>query len=116
MITYVYDLTEDFNADSIATLDISAYEQTVVQLVSPSGAVNFLATNDGGAVQSVTDGSPLTATNFIGVQGTNLNTGVAATSGSASGLWKFGIVGKYLRLSGTAVTATKVLVFQTKPY
>lgn len=95
-------------------LDVSGWDYATIQLVSPTGAINFLSTNDGGGIIGVTDGNATSAANFTAVQGTNLATGVAATSGSASGLWRISSMGRYIQLSGTSITATKVLVLLSK--
>lgn len=108
------DVTNQFNLDNGYVQDLSGWDDIVVQLVTPSGAVNFTATNDGGAVQGVTDGNSALAINFTAVQGTNLATGVAATSLNASGLMRFGVVGQYLQLAGTGVTADKVILYLHK--
>jgi hypothetical protein len=109
-VQIVLDVTDDFNADSDVKLDTGGFDYAIVQLVSPSGTVNFLHTNDSGAIEGVSDGSAVSATNFVAVQGTNLAAGTAVTSLAASGLVRFGYIGRFLQLSGTSVTATKVLV------
>lgn len=108
------DVTESFNADNAFVQDMSGWDYAVVQLVAPSGTVNFTATNDGGAVQSVTDGNSSLAINFTAVQGVNLATGAAGTSLAAAGLMKFNVVGRYLQLAGVGITATKVLIYLHK--
>lgn len=109
-VSQLLDITADFNIGSLAILDIGGYDSVVVQVITPTGTVNFLTTNDGGAVQGVSDGSATTATNFVAVFGTNLATGVGGTSLAATGHMKFTGIGQYLQISGTAVTAAKVLV------
>lgn len=95
-------------------VDMSGWDYATVQLESPSGAINFLSTNDSSAVTGSTDGNSLTAANFTAVQGKTLSTGAAATNGSASGLWKISDFGRYLQLSGSGITATKILIFLSK--
>lgn len=109
-VQIVFDLTADFNADSLVQIDTGGYDYSVVQLVSPTGSVSFKHTNDSGDVQSVSDGNATSATNFVAVQGVNLADGSGVTSLAASGLVRFQSYGRYLQLSGTSVTATKVLV------
>ena len=108
MTSCIIDVTNDFNTNSGYTLDTNEWDYVVVQLVSPSGAVNFTSSNDGGSVGSY--GNAISALNFTAVQGTNLASGSAVTSLNASGLVKFNVVGQFLKLSGTSVTATKVIV------
>ena len=108
------DVTKQFNANSGYIADFSGWDYCVVQLVSPSGAVSFNTSNDSGAVQGVSDGSSISASNFTAVQGTNLASGSAITSLNATGNVRFGYIGRYLQLTGSSVTATKVILFFTK--
>ncbi len=114
MISQYLDVSEDFNADSNVILDIGEWDNAIVELVNPSGTVNFLTSNDSNAIQGVSDGSAASAINFFAVQGTNLATGSAVTSLAASGSVKFSVMGKYLQLLGTSITADKVLVKLSK--
>ena len=109
-VQIVLDVTADFNANAAVKLDTGGFDYTVVQLVSPSTTVNFEHSNDSGDIQNVSDGSAVSSTNFVTLQGTNLASGAAVTSLAASGLVRFSYYGRYLKLSGTSVTATKVLV------
>lgn len=116
MTSTTFDASANFQAGgtSLQNIDLSGWDYCVVQLVGPSGSINFLSSNDDGSITGSVQGGPLTATNFTAVQGTNLATGAAATSGAVAGLWKFNVIGRFLQLSGTSVTATKILVFLTK--
>jgi len=109
-VQIVLDVTSDFNVDSKVQLDTGGFDYAVVQIVSPSGTVDFKHTNDSGDIEGVSDGSAVSAANFVTVQGTNLASGSAVSSLAASGLVRFGYIGRYLQLSGTSVTATKILV------
>jgi hypothetical protein len=109
-VQIVLDVTADFNADSKVQLDTGGFDYAIVQLVSPSGTVSFKHTNDAGDVEGVSDGSAVSATNFVAVQGTNLASGSAVTSLATSGLVRFGYIGRFLQLSGESVTVTKALV------
>ena len=109
-VQIVLDLTEDFNANSNVKIDTGGFDYAVVQIVSPSNSVIFKHSNDSGAIQSVSDGNATSATNFVEVQGVNLADGSGVTSLAVSGLVRFQSYGRYLQLSGTAATATKVLV------
>lgn len=109
-ISRIVDVTDDFNADSQAILEVGGYDYIDVQLVTPTGAVNFENTNDSGAITGVSDGSAASAINFVAVQGTNLGTGSAVTSLNASGVVKFNGIAQFFRLIGTGVTVTKALV------
>lgn len=109
-VQIVLDVTADFNADSSVKLDTGGFDYSIVQLVSPSGTVNFTHTNDSGDVEGVSDGSAVSSANYITLQGTNLATGTGVTSLAASGLVRFEHYGRYLQLAGSSVTASKVLV------
>lgn len=109
-VQIVLDVTADFNADSSVKLDTGGFDYTVVQLVNPSGTVSFTHTNDSGDIESVSDGSAVSSTNYVALQGTNLATGTAVTSLAASGLVRFQYYGRYLQLAGSSVTADKILV------
>lgn len=109
-VQIVLDVTDDFNADSDVKLDTGGFDYAIVQLVSPSGTVSFKHSNDAGAIQGVSDGSAVSATNFVTLQGTNLASGSGVTSLAASGLVRFSYCGQFLQLSGESVTADKVLV------
>jgi len=115
-ISTTLDVTPTFSTggSSSINIDVSGWDTAVVQLVSPSGSINFLSSNDGGAITGVTDGNATSAANFTAVQGVNLATGAAATLGGVSGLWKISGMGRYLQLSGSSITATKVLVELSK--
>lgn len=106
----VLDVTGKFNADGQVIMDIGGFDYADVQLVSPTGTINFENSNDSGAVTGVSDGSAASAINFVAVQGTNLGSGSAVTSLNASGVVKFNGVARYLRLIGSGVTAEKILV------
>jgi len=112
-ITNTYDYTTKFNADSGVVIDMGGWDNVTVQLVSPSGAVSFNTTNDGGAITGVSDGGAASAANFTAIQGINLASGAAVTTLNATGSVRFNNVGKYLQLTGSSVTATKVIAFFT---
>lgn len=116
MTSTVFDASANFQAGGtgLQNIDLSGWDYCVVQLVGPSGTINFLSSNDDGSVTGQIQGGPLTAINFTAVQGTNLATGAAATSGGVAGLWKFSGIGRFLQLSGSGITATKILVYLSK--
>jgi len=115
MLSEVLDITAQFKADTLYTLDLSNWDNAVIQLVGLSaGTITFNATNDGGGVTGVTDGDSRSVGNLIAVQVTNLNTGTAVTSATGAGLYRAGVVGRYLQLTGSGVTITKILVYLSK--
>jgi len=105
------DITAAFNASAKYVMDISEWDNVVVQLETPSAPINFNATNDSNAITGITDGSAVSAIQFQPIQATNLATGTSVTSASANGMFRFGVVGKFLELVATGgTTATKILV------
>ena len=116
-LTRLLDLTGDFNAvtNPSVRIDISGWDWIVVQLVQPTGTVTFSATNDAGAIEGVTDGNATSSLNYLSVQGTDLTSGTSVTTSGASSLTRFGVIGKFFRLSASgAITAGKVLVYLFK--
>ena len=114
MISKIEDVTAEFNAASGYIQDLSGWDYAVVQIISPTGAVSFKTTNDSGYDTGVLPPSPVVPENWLAVQGVDLATGTAATSTSTSTNYKFGVIGKFLQLTGTSVTATKVIISLNK--
>lgn len=114
MVNKGEDVTSRFNPTGIVNLDIGEWDFVVVQLVSPTGTVTFNGSNDGGGIQGETAGNATSAINFTAVQAINLNTGTAATTAAASGMFKLTVIGKYLQLSSPGQTATKIIVYTSK--
>lgn len=112
MLAYYQDVTEKFNAGNGFTFDMSNYDYAVLQFVLPTGTINIQATIDGGASTAPQDAQ--TATNFQSVQATNLASGASVTSVAAAGLYRVGVVGRYVRFGGASAAATKVLLMLAK--
>lgn len=106
----ILNITDDINNNSIWQGDVGGWDYVVVQLVTPTGTFTFNTTNDAGAVQSVSDGSAASATNWIACQGTNLNSGSAVTTLAASGLVRFQSIGQFLQITGAPSTVAKAFV------
>lgn len=105
------DITADLNNNSIWQGDIGGWDYAVVQLITPTGTFTFNSTNDSGDVTGSSDGSAISATNWIATQGTNLNSGSAVTTLAASGLVRFQSVGQFLQITGAGgATVTKAIV------
>lgn len=119
MIAKHIDKTNDFNTGNSGTagtlvMDVSGWDYVIIHLINLAATVNFFGSNDGGAVQGETEGTPTSATNFVAIQGTNLGTGVAGTSGATNTIYKFSSVARYLQLVGTASPTCKILVYFAK--
>lgn len=109
----VLDLTTKMNADSDVVLDTNGWDYVIVQLVTPSGAVSFEASNDGGEVQGSTTSNILSATNFLAIAGQDLSATASTTyvtSANASKNIRFEYPPQYLKLTGSSVTVVKLLV------
>lgn len=112
-VTQEYATGSESGVPSLVKLDTGGYDYAVVQLVNPSGAVNFKHTNDSGDIQGVSDGSAISSDNAVALQGVNLADGTGATSLSADGLVRFQSFGRYLWIDGTGEipsTVDKILV------
>lgn len=119
MISKHIDKTNEFNQGTgnvagTLVLDTSGFDYCIIHLINMAATVNFFGSNDGGAIQSDTEGNPVSATNFVAVQGVNTGTGTAGTSGASNTIYKFSSVARYLQLVGTASTTCKVLVYFAK--
>lgn len=110
-IQQIKDITLDLNNNSIANMDVGGWDYAVVQLVSPTGTFTFNTTIDAGGVEGVSDGSAISAANWIACQGTNLNSGAAVTTLATSGLVRFQGIGQFLQISGAAAAqVTKAFI------
>lgn len=107
------DLTTAYNLAGFINVDVGQWDNVVCQIVTPTGTVNFNATNDAGAITGVTDGNALSAKNFTSVQGTNESTGTAATSTAASSSYKFSVTQRFLQLTGGG-PLTQLLIMMYK--
>ena len=95
----VLDVTQQFNAAGSFYQDLSGWDEAMVQIVSPSGAISFKTTNDDGAVTGQLLPVPEVPVNWVTVQGIKLSDGATVSSISASDIVKFVNFGKYLQLS-----------------
>lgn len=104
------DVTSDIVATGRWQGDIGGFDYAIVQLVTPTSTATFSSTNDAGDVTAVSDGNATSATNWIVVQGTNLNSGSAVTTLAVSGIVRFSYVGRFLKIEGPGLSVTKALV------
>lgn len=116
MISRLIDVTADFNANNGVKLCLSGWETATFQFVTPTGTINITGTNDGNEITGSTNSNAVASQNYTAIQATNLATGSAVTSVSASGLYKITIPCQYIQFGGASAAATKVLVFVNKPY
>lgn len=104
------DYSKLFNSVYKVTLDMSGWDRTTVQVVSPvTGSLYVYGSNDGDAVTGVQQGDASLAINFNPIQATNLATGVATNVITTAGDYKVDINAQFLRLQGSpAGTPTNV--------
>jgi hypothetical protein len=114
MITTTFDVTADFNANSAVNLDVSGWDYIIAQFVSPTGTVTFNTTNDGGEITGAVQGNARSAKNWNLCFGTNVATGVGASTIAASSMFRFSYVGRFIQFTGTAITATAVIITLSK--
>ena len=113
-LSQLLDVTDSFNTNNAVTLDVDGWDSVVAQFVGPSGTINITASNDGGEVTGSVNNSATTAANFQTVQATKLADGTAVTAVAAAGLYRVGVVGRYLKFGGASAAATKVLIQLSK--
>ncbi len=114
-VSQFVDFTNDFKVGAgVLNIDVTGWDWVTVQIVSPSSAVTFKTTNDDGSVSGSVSGNAKAALNFSNCQGTDLSSGSAVTSLAATGSVRFATIGRFLQLTSSAATATKVLVYYSK--
>ncbi len=115
MISQVIDVTDIFNASNAIVLDTGGNRFMTFYVNTPTGAISFTGTNDGGAVQGESDGSAATATGFVSIGGYNLTAPLTVvTSINATGLIRIDCQCKYIKLAGSSVTLAKLIVMTGK--
>jgi hypothetical protein len=109
---YLEFLRSDFNNDEQIVIDVSNYDYCLFQ---PIGAnASFETTIDSGAIQGVSDGSAVSATNFVDAYGLINDQSTSTTLTNTVGdtkIIKFNVVGRYIRITGGL---DKLLVMLTK--
>jgi hypothetical protein len=111
---YLEFLPSDFNESLQAVIDVSNYDYCLVQPIGASAS--FETTLDSGAIQGVSDGSAISATNFTPAFGlvNNETTSTTLTNSVVTEqIIKFNVVGRYIRIT-CGGSPTKVLVMLTK--
>jgi hypothetical protein len=118
MLAQYLDLTKEFNENQgTIYIETSNYDYCIVQVVGTSDGFTIVqSTIDSGAIEGVTDGSIITATNWSDIAGINLSD-LSIVTGSSNifynGLIKFDVVGRYIKMKNGG-TASKVLVMLSK--
>lgn len=114
----ISNLTEYTFTSNKLIVDVGGWQTCSVQVIGGGGTISLLATNDNGAITGGTSGSSGDAANFNAVQAINLTTGAAATAVTGTNIFRIDPISfKYLQIGdGSTATATKIMVFYTKPY
>ena len=99
-ITDVIDVTPVFQTGAAQAYvqDIGGWDNVVVQIITPSAAINFNTTSDNGSTLGQVLPVPVVPANWLAVQGTTLATGAAVTSVAASANVRFSNIGKFLQI------------------
>lgn len=116
MLAQYLDLTNEINEKGEVRFEASNYDYAVIQIVGQSNAIDFKATIDSGAIQGVSDGNIISSDNYYAVYAEALfsNNVLIKSSTLGNGLYKFGVVGRYISLDGGSVTVDKLLVMLAK--
>lgn len=112
MLSQLLDVTNELNANHFVQLDIGEWNTCTIQVTgSISGTIDIKGSNDGGAIQGVTDGNAVSAKNFTAIQATKLSDGSAVTTLGTADNYSFQVRDKYLYIGGTnAATTGSVLI------
>ena len=109
-LSLTQDVTTEFNQDGFYVADSSNWDYLIWQFVNPSGGIEINSTNDSGAIQGVTDGFSLTATNYVTTQAIKLSNGSSVTAVSTAGLYRVNQVGQFVKFGQEGCTADKVII------
>jgi len=113
MLAQYLDLADQFNSqEGVVVIDVSNYDYCLIQ---PIGAdVTLQSTIDSGAIQGVSDGSAVSATNFNTVAALHLSDGITYSNSVENGkISRLSVVGRYVKILGESVP-TKLLVMLAK--
>lgn len=111
--SFIRDITTEFNANSEIVLDVNGWDYVIAHIVTPSGAMSFTGSNDGGAIEGSTIDNNLSATNFLALAAQPLGTTTPTTfvtSVNASGLVRFDFPPRYVKFAGTSISVAKFIV------
>jgi len=96
----VIDLTAKYGAGGSPIFqEVSGYDQVSLQVIGLSvGTLSFKASHDDGSVTGTVVPNPPVPANFTPIGGLNVATGVIAVSTTASGMWQFPYVMRFLQI------------------
>jgi hypothetical protein len=110
MISQKIDVTSDFNTNGKVQLDLSSWDKFLVQIQGPSGQINFGGTNDDGAIDGISDGNAVSATNWQSLGLTNTGTNTVVTSTSTNGIFRGDFLSRFIQLIGSSITVSKMII------
>jgi hypothetical protein len=99
-ISTIIDATNAFNNNNAFYQDLSGWDKVVLQIINSDSQIFFSTTNDNGYVLGEVMPSPEVPINWVSVLGVNLSNYLDASFINGIGIVRFGIIGKYLKLSG----------------
>ena len=115
MLAEYKDLTVIITNAKKAIVEVGNWDYAVIQVVGATGTMSISATNDGGAIQGTSLGSWKTSANYTAIQATKLADGTSVSALVADGLYRIGVVGRYLQIGdGTTAAATKCIIMLSK--
>lgn len=117
MLAQYLDITDEFKVNGSALFEVSNYDYAVVQIINDGDGIEFKSTLDSGAIQGVTDGNIADSGNYVSIVAEDLtNNNFVNNDGGVGGLFKFGVVGRYIQLytGGDPGSVSKLLVMLTK--
>jgi hypothetical protein len=108
-VQIVLDITNEYTTGSQSgqvrrvKLDVGGYDYFIAQIINSTDSIGFYSTNDSGDIQGVSDGSAVSADNWVSIQGIDLSTGTAVGSASSpGGLYRFEGIGRYIYFDGSS--------------
>jgi hypothetical protein len=113
MLAQYLDLADQFNVqEGFVIIDVSNYDYCLIQPIGSN--VNIYSTIDSGAIQGVSDGSAVSATNFVPVAALSVIDGTTYSAGITDGeIGKLSVIGRYVKISKSA-TIDKLLIMLAK--
>lgn len=116
MLSKTIDYTSGFNSSGFVTEDVGQWQNITIHIDGTvTGTLAVLGTNDGGAIQGVSDGNGVSSKNYTALRATDLSTGTAATTITAAGNYTLPVTTRYFRLGviGGSTTGNLIIILST---
>jgi hypothetical protein len=108
------DVTDQFNAQGYYVADASNWDYLIWQIMLPTSTIEFYCTNNSGAISGITDGSSISASDFVSASFLNLLSNAYETSVAAStvNMFRSDQIGQFVMIASPEVgaTASKIIV------